>query len=519
MDQILHVGTLLPTLILLIAVFMIKSKSNLFFLIRLAEFTLAMSAIIAFTELCLLFGNQIYSTTFGIQQLGFLFRIDQLSTAMLFMVSIIGFVVTRYSRSYLMGDKNQLVFIRRLITTIVLVQFLMMAGSLITLVLFWSATSISLHYLLIFYKNRKTARYSARKKFIVARASDVTLLAASILLFHEFDTVNLELIFEQLQIANANSNTVIAGVLIVIAAVFKSAQVPFHGWLLEVMEAPTPVSGLLHAGLLNAGPFLILRFAYLMELSSVGSTLLIVIGGITALYGTIVFPTQPAIKTSLAYSSVAHMGFSLMTCGMGIYSAALLHLMAHSFYKAHSFLSSGSLIEKYRHFKLRKANEKKISVGIIIFGLILTGSLYIAFIQMWGGLQNQNIQMFLLGSIIVVGVSIFSINVLSYRNLRSMLLSSVTLCSLILMSFFFLEHFFMAVIEGNIPKPSELSPNQLSISVVILVLFVGIGISTLAENIGTPSTSKWKIYRRNGFYLHNLLDRLLKVNGPNILKK
>ncbi len=114
------------------------------------------------------------------------------------------------------------------------------------------------------------------------------------------------------------------------------------------METPTPVSALLHAGILNAGPFLALRMAYVLDTNRSATTALLVIGGITAVFASVVLLTQPSVKVALAYSSAAHMGFMLMVCGMGLYPAALLHLVAHSFYKAHAFLASGSVIDEQR---------------------------------------------------------------------------------------------------------------------------------------------------------------------------
>ncbi len=118
------------------------------------------------------------------------------------------------------------------------------------------------------------------------------------------------------------------------------------------METPTPVSALLHAGILNAGPFIAIRMAFVIDGANLATTLLIVVGGLTAVFASVVLLTQPSVKVALGYSSAAHMGFMLMVCGMGIYPAALLHLVAHSFYKAHAFLSSGSAIDEARAAKV-----------------------------------------------------------------------------------------------------------------------------------------------------------------------
>jgi NAD(P)H-quinone oxidoreductase subunit 5 len=115
-----------------------------------------------------------------------------------------------------------------------------------------------------------------------------------------------------------------------------------HGWLLEVMETPTPVSALLHAGIINAGGFLVLRFAPVFAHAAGALDLLLVVGGITALFGGLVMLTQTSVKVSLAYSTIGQMGFMMLECGLGAFAAAWLHLIGHSLYKAHAFLSAGS---------------------------------------------------------------------------------------------------------------------------------------------------------------------------------
>ena len=136
-----------------------------------------------------------------------------------------------------------------------------------------------------------------------------------------------------------------AACLLALAALLKSAQFPTHGWLTEVMETPTPVSALLHAGVINAGGFLLIRFADVMVLHPSVMAVLVMIGGFTALFGGLVMLTQPAVKTSLAWSTVAQMGFMVLECGLGLFPLALLHIVAHSLYKAHSFLASGAAVE------------------------------------------------------------------------------------------------------------------------------------------------------------------------------
>ena len=134
------------------------------------------------------------------------------------------------------------------------------------------------------------------------------------------------------------------GTLYVLGAMTKSAQFPFHSWLPDTMETPTPVSALMHAGIINAGGFLVIRLSPLISLSHIALDFLAIVGAFTALLGGVIMLTQTSVKRSLAYSTIAQMGFMMLQCGLGAYSAALLHIVAHSVYKAHAFLSSGSVL-------------------------------------------------------------------------------------------------------------------------------------------------------------------------------
>jgi NAD(P)H-quinone oxidoreductase subunit 5 len=136
--------------------------------------------------------------------------------------------------------------------------------------------------------------------------------------------------------------------LLVFGVLLKSAQIPFHGWILQVMEAPTPVSALLHAGVVNIGGFVMIRLAPLMAHASIAQGILVGVGLFTTIIASLVMTTRAAIKVVLAWSTIAQMGFMLVQCGLGAWHLALMHLLAHSCYKAHTFLSSSSVVQQWR---------------------------------------------------------------------------------------------------------------------------------------------------------------------------
>jgi NAD(P)H-quinone oxidoreductase subunit 5 len=230
---------------------------------------------------------------------------------------------------------------------------LVLSGNLAGLAVAWSATSIARHRLLLFYRERPGAVVAARKKFVVARLGDVCLVAAVVLLARELGMGDVGALLERAPERFAGGAAVplpihLAAGLLVLTAIFKAAQFSAHGWLIEMQETPTPVSALLHAGILNGGTFLVARLFGVVQLSTPALAVLVVVGGFTAAFSSVVMITDTRVKATLAYSSAAHMGFMLLLCGMGAGSVAIVHLVAHSFYKAHAFLSSGSAVEVAR---------------------------------------------------------------------------------------------------------------------------------------------------------------------------
>jgi NAD(P)H-quinone oxidoreductase subunit 5 len=286
----------------------------------------------------------------GPLRLGGAVYLDALSAVVLVLVAFVGAVVVGYSRNHLEGDPRHGRFLRRLCLTLAAVLTLAAAGNLALLAAAWVATSLALHGLLTFYRERPAAVLAARKKFVASRLGDACVAGAVALVWADLGTLDLGAALAAAEAARAGTAALpehagwIAG-LLVAGALLKSAQFPFHGWLPEVMETPTPVSALLHAGIINAGGFLVARTAGLIVLAPSALDVLAVAGAVTAVFGSLVMLTQTSVKVALAWSTVAQMGFMLLQCGLGAFSAAVLHLVAHALYKAHAFLASGSVVE------------------------------------------------------------------------------------------------------------------------------------------------------------------------------
>lgn len=273
-------------------------------------------------------------------------RIDALSAPMLLLVAGLGLVVLRYSRTYLAGHPRRGAFLGDLALTIGAVQLLVVAGDLMLLAAAWIGTSLALHRLLVFFPERRMAQLAARKKFVFSRTGDLCVLAATAILGITLGSTSFEAVLGAARAAadGGSAGLAAAAVLVALAAVLKSAQMPFHVWLPEVMETPTPVSALLHAGIVNAGGYLVIRLADLVLLSDAALVMLAMFGAVTALAGAAVMQAQTSVKVALAWSTVAQMGFMILQCGLGAFQAAFLHIVAHGLYKAHAFLSAGSVL-------------------------------------------------------------------------------------------------------------------------------------------------------------------------------
>ena len=274
-------------------------------------------------------------------------RSDALGALMLVLVSFIGWVIVGYSQPYLHGEHGQARYIRGLMLTLAAVTLQVMTNNLMVLALAWISTSLALHGLLTFFNTRPQALVAAHKKFIASRVADVCLIAAIVLIGQQLGTLEIDqAIAAAKSLPELTVQLQTAALLFAASALLKCAQLPVHGWLIQVMEAPTPVSALLHAGVVNLGGFLLIRLGGLVGDVPAAQAFLVVVGSTTAVVAALVMMTRISIKVSLAWSTCAQMGFMMMQCGLGLYDLALLHLLAHSLYKAHAFLGAGGAVEQ-----------------------------------------------------------------------------------------------------------------------------------------------------------------------------
>ncbi|MEZ6114986.1 MAG: proton-conducting transporter membrane subunit [Pirellulaceae bacterium] len=312
---------------------------------------------------------------------------NSLAGLMLMLVSFVGWNVSQFAVRYLDGEPHQGRFFRYLAITIGAVSLFVVAGNLWILLFALLVTSLSLHALLLHYPDRPAARSAAWTKFVVSRLGDFALLAATVIAVRTCGVTNLPALFDIVESGSASRSALTSMAwLIVLAAMAKSAQFPLHGWLPETLETPTPVSALMHAGIVNAGGYLLIRLSPIVISAPWALATLAVIGSITLLLAGLSMMVQPSVKRSLAYSTVAQMGFMMVQCGFGAFSAAMLHIVAHSLYKAHAFLRSGSVVDdaklvRYSSNQLR-ARPSWLARGFVVVASVATVASVCAVLQL-----------------------------------------------------------------------------------------------------------------------------------------
>lgn len=480
------------------------------FAIRLAELAALCSIIVAFLSgvLLALCGSGT-SPSLGYGYVAFASRLDLVSLVMLLLVAFIGWVVLRYAGTFLDGEERQAPFTGWMTATLAAVLLLVQSGSLLQLLVGWVASSLLLHQLLLFYPERVAAQRAARKKFIVSRIADAALVGAIILLAISFGTGDIATILATARNGEGLPLTICAASLLAVAALLKSAQFPTHGWLTEVMETPTPVSALLHAGVVNAGGFLLIRFADVMLQAPVVLAVLVMVGGFTALFGSLVMLTQSAVKTSLAWSTVAQMGFMILQCGLALFPIALLHIVAHSLYKAHSFLASGSAIEVVA--SIQRPGPVAIPNAKAVGRAFLLALTIYAVIGLLFGFADKPPQALALGAILIFGVAYLIAQGLADAAPWALTWRTSLYAISAATAYFALQRIADKLMFGTLPATPQ--PGALEWTLMLLAV-VSFGVVAVAQSLFPlwayhPAAAGLRVHLANGLYVNALFDRLL----------
>ena len=313
---------------------------------------------------------------------------DQLAVLLLLLVTGVSFVVHVYSSGYMIGDERYSQFFAVMTLFTFGMISLVLSNNLLMMFICWEVMGICSYLLISHQADRRSACQAATKAFLVNAVADVGLLFGIVLTYSTFETLDIRQILGQAAAMSDESINLLSWLglewhvrtvtlitlFLLMGCLGKSAQVPFHVWLPNAMEAPTPVSALIHAAtMVNAGPYLLVRFGELVKLSPAAMTVITLIGAITAIFAAVVSLTQSDIKKILAYSTISQIGFMIMTCGLGAFVAAIFHMLAHGFLKGFLFLSTGNQLDEvgsHGHHE-GAAGRSKASMPAVLVALVL----------------------------------------------------------------------------------------------------------------------------------------------------
>src|SRR5687768_994327 len=271
---------------------------------------------------------------------------DPLSALFLLLITGVGMLIHVYSIGYMGHDERRARFFGYLNLFVAAMLLLVLSDNYLGVFLGWEGVGLASYLLIGFWQHKPSAAVAAKKAFVVNRVGDIGLALGTMLIFATFGTVSFAGVSE---LAGGASDTTlnILGLLLLLAACGKSAQVPLQSWLLDAMEGPTPVSALIHAAtMVTAGVYLVVRSNFIFERTEVGQTAVVIVGAVTLLVGAIIGCAKDDIKKALAGSTMSQIGYMMLAAGLGVagYAFAIFHLLTHGFFKANMFLGAGSVM-------------------------------------------------------------------------------------------------------------------------------------------------------------------------------
>ncbi|MFB6859673.1 NADH-quinone oxidoreductase subunit L [Streptomyces virginiae] len=391
------------------------------------------------------------------------FQLDQLSMTFVLLISGVGTLIHVYSIGYMEHDERRRRFFGYLNLFVAAMLLLVLADNYLLLYFGWEGVGLASYLLIGFWQHRPSAATAAKKAFLVNRVGDMGLSVAIMLMFTTFGTFAFGPVFGAVGEASEGKLTAI-GLMLLLAACGKSAQVPLQSWLGDAMEGPTPVSALIHAAtMVTAGVYLIVRSAAIFNGAPDAQLVVTVVGAVTLLFGAIVGCAKDDIKKALAGSTMSQIGYMILAAGLGPigYVFAIMHLVTHGFFKAGLFLGAGSVMHGMNdEVDMRKygALRKYMPVTFVTFGL---GYLAIIGFPGLSGFFSKDMIIeaaFAKGGTegwILGGVTLLGAGITAFYMTRVMLLT------------FFGEKRWQPDADGHEPHPHE-SPKSMTVPMVIL---------------------------------------------------
>ncbi|WP_405778108.1 NADH-quinone oxidoreductase subunit L [Streptomyces sp. NBC_00859] len=405
------------------------------------------------------------------------FQLDQLSMTFVLLISGVGTLIHIYSIGYMEHDERRRRFFGYLNLFLAAMLLLVLADNYLLLYVGWEGVGLASYLLIGFWQHKPSAATAAKKAFIVNRVGDMGLSIAIMLMFTTFGTFAFGPVLHSVGDASQGKLTAI-GLMLLLAACGKSAQVPLQSWLGDAMEGPTPVSALIHAAtMVTAGVYLITRSGAIFNAAPTAQLAVVVVGAVTLLFGAIVGCAKDDIKKALAGSTMSQIGYMIMAAGLGPigYAFAIMHLVTHGFFKAGLFLGAGSVMHGMNdEVDMRKYGglRKYMPVTFVTFGLGYLA--IIGFPGLSGFFSKDKIieAAFAKGGTegwILGGAALLGAGITAFYMTRVMLMT------------FFGEKRWVPDADGHEPHPHE-SPKSMTIPMIILAFgsvfagaFFGIG--------------------------------------------
>ena len=310
----------------------------------------------------------------GALRVDFGLQFDALSACFVLLITGVGALIHLYSIGYMADDPGRRRFFAYLNLFVGAMLLLVLADNFLGLYTGWEGVGLASYLLIGFWSEKPSAATAAKKAFVVNRVGDIGLAVALMVMVATVGSVGFGPVFEAApQMTDTTLNAI--GLLLLLAACGKSAQVPLQSWLGDAMEGPTPVSALIHAAtMVTAGVYLIVRSGPLFNLAPAAQTAVLIVGAVTLLFGAIIGCAKDDIKKALAASTMSQIGYMVLAAGLGPagYAVAILHLLTHGFFKAGLFLGAGSVMHAMSdETDMRRYGELRVVLPItfVTFGL------------------------------------------------------------------------------------------------------------------------------------------------------
>lgn len=429
----------------------------------------------------------------GSLKIPFAFKIDQLSSLFLLIITGVGFLIHVYSTSYMHEEKTEhfgryFAYLNLFVFSMLL---LVMGANFVIMFIGWEGVGLCSYLLIGYWFKNQEYNKAANKAFIMNRIGDLAFLIAIFWLLAKVGTVSYNEVFTSANLAKLKPTDItVITLLLFVGATGKSAQIPLYTWLPDAMAGPTPVSALIHAAtMVTAGIYMIARSNVLYSISHLTMDVITYIGLATALLAATIAVKQNDIKKILAYSTVSQLGFMFLALGCGAYSAAVFHVMTHAFFKALMFLGSGSVIHAMggeQDIRNMGGLGKKMKITFITF---LIGCIAIAGIPPFSGFFSKD----------AILLSAFVKNPLLY---------GIALFAALLTAFYMFRLLFITFtgkFRGTHEQEHHLHESPAAITIPLIILAV---LSVIGGLVGIP-----EVFIHGGDRIGKFLSPVIAAHG------